>query len=127
MGKVIGLFNKNKAEDEEPISKTIVKDDEGNVLEHEELDELANNWCVEFMNQLYDADIGGDTDEELRDQSYFFEALKALLYRAHDVKHPFHEMIDKCIRVQVNEDGSFDAWWINSENEESEDDEELDE
>ena len=86
-----------------PISKTRSKE---TIAEHQSkkfADSLADDVVIQMITSLQQdgLKIGSATGQKtLLDVGIFLEALRGMIYREFDLKHPFHDITDKMMYVE---------------------------
>jgi len=60
---------------------------------------------------LLDSGLATDTVEYYRDVHHLRESINALVHRAMQQEHPWHETIDALIEQKISEDGIVRTFW----------------
>lgn len=114
MGDVIRLKDRKVLyNSSEEIDQDVT--DMSNLLEELEIQEMIDNivdHATEHMREwLHDSGLSSDTQEFYRDLHHLRESMHALIARAMNKEHPWHETTDKLIKQEIEADGTVSTYW----------------
>jgi len=74
---------------------------------YDKVDELQYSWGKVFMDMLDEAEIGDNSEEFWRIYALFGETFRALLCYDQNLQHPFHDLAEKMIDVEFENDDAI--------------------
>ena len=74
-------------------------------MEYDEYTETIGALYDSIIDVSHEYGISNQEDEFIKDFSYVMESVRAMVERQFDIEHPFHDVVDRKLKLDKDENG----------------------